>query len=166
MSELKDKRTVQKRKGTIMSKRFTNELEPTVEQKEVGKVFTSAFGREDNDFLNGEWFNGLTEMIYFYYKAETFYLTQEGRRKMKMFDSYVNKGIVQIDIDTDENKEVLFKVISLDTSNQVIERNAELIAQILREFKGNTRSLVYCSPERQNSKVNQSNHKLFAEALA
>ena len=149
-----------------MSKRFTNELEKTVEQKEIGRVFTSAFGKEDDDFLNGEWFNGLTEMIYFYYKAESFYLTQEGRRKMKMFDSYVTKGITQIDIDKDENNEIIFKVLALDTSNAVIERNAELIAQILREFKGNTRSLVYCSPERQNSKVNQSNHKLFAEALA
>lgn len=97
-----------------MSKRFTNELEKTVEQKEIGRVFTSAFGKEDDDFLNGEWFNGLTEMIYFYYKAETFYLTQEGRRKMKMFDSYVNKGIVQIDIDTDENIRSSFKVISLE----------------------------------------------------
>ena len=149
-----------------MSKRFTNELEPTVEQKEIGRVFTSAFGKVEDDFLNGEYFNALTELVYFYYLGQSFYLTQEGRRKMRMFDSYVNKGIVQIDVDTDENKEVIFKVLSLNTSNSIIERNAELIAQILREFKGNTRSLVYCSPERQNSKVNQSNHKLFAEALA
>ena len=74
-------------------------------------------------------------MILLLYKAETFYLTLEGRRKMKMFDSYVNKGIVQIDIDTDENIRSSFKVISLDTSNQVIERNAELIALIIRSLK-------------------------------
>ena len=42
-------------------------------------------------------------MIYFYYKAELFYLTQEGWRKIKMFDSYVTKGITQIDIDKDGN---------------------------------------------------------------
>ena len=82
----------EKRKESIMTnKRFTDELEPTIEQKESGRVFTSAYGQENDDFLNGEWFNGLVELVYFYFKAEIFLLIQEGCREMRMFDSYVDK---------------------------------------------------------------------------
>ena len=150
----------------MTNKRFTDELEPTIEQKESNLVFTSAYGQEKDEFVNGEWFNGLVELIYFYFKGEIFFLTQEGRRKIRMFDSYVDKGIIQISIDTDKNKDVLIKVIELDTANSIIDRNADLIEQMLREFKAGTRQLVYCSVDRMNSKVNQTNHKKFAGALA
>ena len=72
-----------------MSKRYTNELEKTVEQKEPppSHLPTHAVGfsllllvRKMIDFL-GEWFNGLTEMILLLYKADTFYLTLRGTKK-------------------------------------------------------------------------------------
>ena len=84
-----------KREKTVRSKRFTNELEPTVEQKEKNRVFSSKFGQKDDEFIKGEYFNALVEFTYFYFKGESFYLTQEGRKKLRMFDSYIDKGILE-----------------------------------------------------------------------
>ena len=149
-----------------MSKRFTNELEPTVEQKEKNRVFSSKFGQKDDEFVKGEYFNALVEFTYFYFKGESFYLTQEGRKKLRMFDSYIDKGILEISFDTDKNDEIMIQVVSLSTSHPILDNNADLIEQMLREFKLGTRQFVYCSPDKPNSKVNQTNHKKFAEALA
>lgn len=97
---------------TRQEKLMNNEREKTLEEKEQGRVFTTD---KPNDFLEGEWFCGLVEFIYLYFKGESFTLTQEGSRKSRMLDSYVLKNILDISIDNCEDGK-WFKVESLDTN--------------------------------------------------
>lgn len=151
-----------------MSRRFDNAVEATVEQQEKGRVFLSSFGEEkENDFINGEFFGGYLECIYFFVKGKNFVLTQEGRRKRYMFNSYVEKHqMLEVNADSDENNDFWFTITSVDVNHPIYQNNKEIIIQAIREIEAGNRQLVYCSPERPKSKVNTTDMSELLGALA
>lgn len=151
-----------------MSRKFDNAMEATVEQQEKGRVFLSSFGEEkENDFINGEFFGGYVECVYFFVKGQPFVLTQEGRRKRYMFNSYVEKHqMLEVSADKDENNDFWFTILEVDTEHSIYQNNKDVIIQAIREIEAGNRQLVYCSPERANSKLNNSDKKELLGALA
>ena len=100
-------------------------------------------------------------------KGKDFVLTQEGRRKRYMFNSYVEKHqMLEVNADSDENNDFWFTITSVDVNHPIYQNNKEVIIQAIREIEAGNRQLVYCSPERPKSKLNTSDMSELLGALA